>query len=84
MGPTRGNNPLDLLLTSCRENIKTLSGISGNDLIHICIAAPLKNTSPTQKIITDYNRGNIPDYNRENFDALDDDLTNFLDDFRNT
>lgn len=77
--PTRGNNILDLLLTSSPDDIKTINtlpGLSDHNLIHICIASPLKKKSPTRKVITDYKRAN--------FDAINHELANFLENFRNT
>lgn len=77
--PTRGNNTLDLLLTSCPDDIKSvtaLPGLSDHSLLHICIASPLKRRSPTTQLITDYKRGN--------FDAINNELALFFDSFRDT
>lgn len=75
--PTRGDNTLDLLLTSSPDDIKrttVLPGFSDHNLIHNCISLPLIRRSPTEKFITDYKRGN--------FDAINDKLGSFLDSFR--
>lgn len=74
--PTRGDNTLDLLLTSTPDDVKfvtMLPGFSDHRLMHICIALPLTKRAPSKKLITDYNKGN--------FDAINDELARFFTEF---
>lgn len=77
--PTRGNNTLDLLLTTCPDDIKSLNilpAISDHSLLDISIALPFAKKSPTTKLITDYKRGN--------YDAMNNELKRFYSSFCKT
>lgn len=66
--PTRGQNMLDLILTSAAYTvgqILTIQGFSDHKLLKIPLYIPLKNTSFTTKKIRDYNRGNYKDMNSD-------------------
>lgn len=75
--PTRGNNTLDLLLTSCPDDIASvtaLPGLSDHNLLHISIASPLVKKSPKKQLITNYNKGN--------FEAINIELAHFFENFQ--
>lgn len=77
--PTRGDNILDLLLTSHPDDVKSITvlpGLSDHNLVHISMTLPLKKKSPTSKLIKDYKRAD--------FDAMNNDLEKFFDNFRCT
>lgn len=66
--PTRGTHTLDLLLTSCPDNIHSvtlLPGLSDHMFLHICTSLHSNRRSPTKKLITDYKRGNFDSINKE-------------------
>lgn len=59
--PTRGNNILDLLLTSDPDNVGEIScfeGFSDHKLIQLSINIPLKVAGKTTKVIRDYSKAN--------------------------
>lgn len=66
--PTRGNNILDLLLTTGPDTIGPvthLNGFSDHDLLQIAINVELPFTGVSKKIIRDYNKANFSKINEE-------------------
>lgn len=69
-------NILDLILTtssSLISSISTMQGISDHSLIHFVIDVPVRNAPKIQKKIRDYAKGN--------FEAINSELSFFLDDY---